>query len=43
MGHAPPRQSREIVNALLGRSALSGRLLILDLDEAIFEVIDLSG
>jgi molybdopterin/thiamine biosynthesis adenylyltransferase len=35
-------EAGEIVNALLGRSSLSGRLLILDLDGAVFELVDLS-
>ena len=36
-------EAGEIVNVLLGRSALSGRLLILDLDEMLFDAIDLTS
>ncbi|MFH1980610.1 MAG: ThiF family adenylyltransferase [Pseudomonadota bacterium] len=35
-------EAAEIIKTLLGRSSLAGRLLILDLDEMLFDVIDLS-
>lgn len=35
-------EAAEIIKTLLGRSSLTGRLLILDLDAMIFDVIDLS-
>lgn len=35
-------EAGEVVNTLLGRSALTGRLLVMDLEDAVFEVVDLS-
>ena len=35
-------EAAEVIKTLLGRTTLAGRLLILDLDEPVFEIIDLT-